>query len=144
VKTFIMQYALFVVIGALLVLALTGNLFSSSPVVLAVQLLAVALSIWARASFPTGSFRIDATPSAQTVIRRGPYRWIRHPMYAAALTLIWAAVLSHVSFWVVALGIVVAVVVTLRILFEERFLRERYPDYVVYAQGTKAVIPYVL
>jgi protein-S-isoprenylcysteine O-methyltransferase Ste14 len=100
--------------------------------------------IWARRSFPTKTFRVDATPSAETVIRRGPYRFIRHPMYFAALLFIWAAVLSHLSSWTVGIGAVVTIIATLRIVFEERFLRDRYPEYAEYAQVTKAVVPYVI
>jgi hypothetical protein len=37
---------------AIVVLALTGNLFSSSPFVIAAQVAAVGLNVWARRSFP--------------------------------------------------------------------------------------------
>jgi protein-S-isoprenylcysteine O-methyltransferase Ste14 len=140
----ITRYALLFVIGAFVFLAATGNLFSSSVVVIAAQFLAVGIMIWARRSFPTKTFRVDATPSAETVIRRGPYRFIRHPMYFAALLFIWAAVLSHLSSWTVGIGAVVTIIATLRIVFEERFLRDRYPEYAEYAQVTKAVVPYVI
>jgi protein-S-isoprenylcysteine O-methyltransferase Ste14 len=140
----ITRYALLFVIGAFVFLAATGNLFSSSVVVIAAQFLAVGIMIWARRSFPTKTFRVDATPSAETVIRRGPYQFIRHPMYFAALLFIWAAVLSHLSSWTVGIGAVVTIIATLRIVFEERFLRDRYPEYAEYAQVTKAVVPYVI
>ena len=140
----ITRYALLFVIGAFVFLAATGNLFSSSVVVIAAQFLAVGIMIWARRSFPTKSFRVDATPSAETVIRRGPYRFIRHPMYSAALLFIWAAVLSHRSSWTVGIGAIVTIIATLRIVFEERLLRDRYPEYAAYAELTKAVVPYVI
>jgi protein-S-isoprenylcysteine O-methyltransferase Ste14 len=144
VSTLVCRYALFVVIAAIVLLAASNDLFSSSVVVMAAQLLAVCSAVWARRSFPAKSFRVDATPSAEIVIRRGPYRWIRHPMYSAALLFIWAAVFSHRSLWTLAIGAVVTIVALLRIVFEERFLRNRYPEYIAYAQMTKAVIPYVI
>ncbi len=143
-STVITRYALVFVIAAIVFLAATGNLFSSSVVVIAAQLLAVGIAVWARRSFPTKTFRVDATPATETVIRRGPYRLIRHPMYAAALLFIWAAVLSHLSWWTVTIGAVVTTITALRIVFEERFLRGRYSDYAAYAQETKAVIPYLI
>ncbi|MBZ5658864.1 MAG: isoprenylcysteine carboxylmethyltransferase family protein [Acidobacteriia bacterium] len=143
-STVISRYALLFVIGAFVLLAATGNLFSSSVVVIAAQLLAVSIAIWARRSFPTKTFRVDATPSAETVIRRGPYRLIRHPMYSAALLFIWAAVLAHLSTWTAAIGAFVTIIAALRIVFEERFLRDRYPDYAGYAQVTKAIVPYLI
>jgi protein-S-isoprenylcysteine O-methyltransferase Ste14 len=140
----ISRYALLLVIAAVILLAVTEDLFSSSAVVIAVQILAVGLAIWARRSFPTGAFRVDATPSADTVIRRGPYGLIRHPMYSAALLFIWAAVLSHLSLRTGILGVVVTVVIALRIILEERFLCERYPDYAAYMKVTKAIVPYLI
>ena len=143
-STIISRYALLFVIGVVVLLAATDSLFSSSLVAIAAQVLAVGINLWARRSFPTKTFRVDATPSAETVIRHGPYRWIRHPMYAAALLFIWAAVLAHLSLWTLTLGAVAIIIVALRVVFEERVLRERYPEYAAYAQGTKAIVPYLI
>ena len=143
-STVITRYALLFVIGAVVLLAATGNLFSSSAMVIAAQFLAVGIMMWARRSFPTKTFRADATPSAEAVIRRGPYRLIRHPMYSAALLFIWAAILSHLSLWTVTIGAFVTIIAALRVVFEERFLRSRYPEYATYAQVTKAIIPYMI
>jgi protein-S-isoprenylcysteine O-methyltransferase Ste14 len=140
----ISRYALLLVIAAVILLAVTEDLFSSSAVVITVQIFAVGLAIWARRSFPTGAFRVDATPSADTVIRRGLYRLIRHPMYSAALLFMWAAVISHLSLWTGTLGGVVTFVIAFRFVLEERFLRERYPDYAIYMQMTKAIVPYLI
>ena len=143
-STFITRFALLAVVVGLLVLAATGNLFSSSPVVIALQLAAVALAVWARRSFPAGAFRVAATPAAESVIRRGPYRAIRHPMYSAMLLFIWAAVLSHLSVLTLVVGIVATCVAAARIALEERLLRDRYAGYAAYVRATKAVVPFLL
>ncbi len=137
------RVALPVVIGVLVALAVTGNLFDASPVLIAIQLTAVGLSGWARRSFPRGSFRVIATPGGETLVRTGPYRFVRHPMYSAALLLVWSGILAHVSAWTVAVGVLATCVVVVRIVVEERLLRERYDDYGHYAQATKALIPFV-
>jgi protein-S-isoprenylcysteine O-methyltransferase Ste14 len=144
VLTGISRFALIFVIGALIVLAATGNLVSLSPFAIAAQVLAVGLAVWARRSFPAGAFRVSAGPGGNSVIRRGPYRLIRHPMYAGALLFLWAAVLSHLSLWTGVVGLVTTTIVAIRIGIEERVLRERYTDYDTYAQATKAVVPYLL
>lgn len=140
----ITKFALAFVILAIILLAATGNLLSSSPVVIVVQLAAIGISIWARRSFPSGAFRVDAAPAAGGVIRRGPYRLIRHPMYAATLLFIWAAVLSHLSPFTLLVGGIVTIIVALRIMLEERVLRAHYLDYAAYVQKTKMVLPYLL
>jgi protein-S-isoprenylcysteine O-methyltransferase Ste14 len=141
--TIITRFALLFVIAALIILGATGNLFSTSPLVIIVQLSAVALSVWARVSFPTGTFRVDAKPAAITVIRRGPYRFIRHPMYSATLLFILTGALSHLSLWTLVLGIVVTAIVTSRIILEERILQQQYADYEAYVKDTKAIIPFL-
>jgi protein-S-isoprenylcysteine O-methyltransferase Ste14 len=135
---------LIVVISAIVALAATRNLFVASPYVIAAQTMAVALSVWARRSFPKSTFRVVAVPGAPSIIRRGPYRFIRHPMYAAALLFIWAAVLSHTSLLNLGIGLAVTVVVVLRVVVEERLLRKRYPEYGRYARSTKALIPFIV
>jgi len=135
---------LVVVIGSIVVLALTGNLLTPSPYWIAVQAGAIAVSVWARRSFPKNSFRVVANPGSASMITRGPYRLIRHPMYSAALIFIWAAVLSHLSPWTLVLGVVVTSVVVARVVVEERLLRARYAEYDAYARTTKALIPFVV
>jgi protein-S-isoprenylcysteine O-methyltransferase Ste14 len=88
---------LLVVISAIVALAVTRNLLDASPYVIGAQAIAVTLSVWARRSFPTNTYRVAAPPGASSIIRRGPYRFVRHPMYSAALLFIWAAILSHLS-----------------------------------------------
>ena len=143
-STLVTRFALGAVVAALVILAATNNLFSSSPLVISAQVFAVCLAVWARRSFPARAFRVTATPAADSVIRRGPYRLIRHPMYAAALLFVWAAVLSHVSALPLGVGILLTGVVATRIALEERLLREHYPEYASYVRSTKAVVPYLL
>jgi protein-S-isoprenylcysteine O-methyltransferase Ste14 len=131
------------VVAAIVVLGITGNLLSASPFVIAVQVGAIALNLWARLSFQRGTFRVTAGPSASVLIRHGPYRFVRHPMYFAALVFIWAGVASHISALTLAIGVVVTGVCVARVLVEERLLRSKYPDYPDYARSTKALIPFV-
>jgi len=134
---------LVVVIAAIVLLGATGNLFTGSPLVLVAQAGAVALSVWARRSFKKGEFRVMATPGSSSIITDGPYRFIRHPMYAAALLFIEAAVVGHLSMLTVAIGIAVVGAIVVRVIVEERLLRARYPGYDDYTRSTKALVPYV-
>ena len=140
----ISRFALPIVVLAILVLLVRNSLLSSSPFVIAAQLLAVALSVWARASFGTGQFRVTAEPSEGGLLNRGPYRIIRHPMYAAAMLFIWASILGHWSLVNAIIGLAVTGVTAIRIVKEEQVLRQRYPEYSEYSRNTKQVIPYLL
>lgn len=131
------------ILAAIVVLGVTGNLVSSSPFAIAAQVAAVVLNVWARISFQKGTFRVTAAPRGTSIITRGPYRFIRHPMYSAALLFIWAGVASHLSALTLAIGIAATALCIVRVIVEERLLRATYPDYVDYSKATKAFIPYV-
>jgi protein-S-isoprenylcysteine O-methyltransferase Ste14 len=132
------------VIAAIIILAVTGNLYPAPPAVIAVQLLAVMLSAWARTAFRQGTFRVTAAPAAGSgIIRRGPYRFLRHPMYSAALLFIWAAVVGHPRTLTFALGVAVTVLCVARVFAEERLLRAELAGYDEYASTTKRLIPFV-
>ncbi len=131
------------IVAALAMLGVTGNLFSPSPFVIAAQVAALGLNIWARSSFHRGTFRVTAAPSGTSIITRGPYRLIRHPMYSAVLLFIWASIASHCSVLTLAIGIAVTVVCIARVIVEERLLRATCPDYLDYSRSTKALVPFV-
>lgn len=132
-----------VIIAAIAVLGVTGNLLSASPFVIVAQVAAVALNVWARRSFQKGTFRVSAAPGGESIIRSGPYRFIRHPMYSAVLLFVWAGVLSHVSALTLTVGAFATGVAIARVVAEERLLRARYVDYADYALTTKALMPFV-
>jgi protein-S-isoprenylcysteine O-methyltransferase Ste14 len=119
-------------------------LFANSPVAIVVQVSAAALMLWARLTFGARSFHAGANPTAGGVITTGPYRFIRHPIYAAILYALWAAVLSRPSALNAALVALATAMVAVRIAAEERLLLERYPEYASYAGRTKRVVPYIL
>jgi len=131
------------VIVAIIGLGVTGNLFSLSPFVIVAQVAAVALNVWARVSFHKGTFRVTANPAAGSIIRNGPYRFIRHPMYSAVLLFVWAGIASHLSALTLAVGAAVTVICLVRVIVEERLLRATFPDYVDYEKSTSALIPLI-
>jgi len=140
----ISNFALPIVIITILYLLISGNLLSRSPLVIVVQLLAVALSIWARRSFQKNQFSIHPEPREGQLLLRGPYQFIRHPMYAATLLLIWSGILGHISLINLVIGIIVSGVVAIRIAIEEQYLRTHYPGYAEYSHRTKRIIPLII
>jgi protein-S-isoprenylcysteine O-methyltransferase Ste14 len=136
--------ALIILMVAILYLLISGNLLSPTPLVVVGQLLAVAISVWARRSFIAGQFSVHAEPGEGQLLSNGPYRYIRHPMYAAALLLVWSGILANISPETVAVGVITTAVTAIRITVEEQFLRTRYPGYETYTHKTKRVIPFLV
>jgi len=129
--------------GGLVVLILTHRVLSNSPVVIVLQVAAIGLMIWARITFGRRSFHAVANPTAGGLVTTGPYRYIRHPIYAAVCLFVTAGVVVHVSWTTLALwGLVLAGTLT-RIFCEERLVTVRYPEYRVYAAKTPRLIPFL-
>jgi protein-S-isoprenylcysteine O-methyltransferase Ste14 len=78
-----------------------------------------------------------AVARGQAVVTTGPYRFVRHPMYAAALMLFLAAPLALGSWWALLLVIPLAAVLVARVLDEERLLVEDLPGYRDYRALTR-------
>ena len=133
----------FGMIGALLGLLVTRSLFSSSPLVITAQVLALLLLLWARVTFGRRSFHLVADPTEGGLVTRGPYRYIRHPIYAAFCLFTSAGVAAHWS-WSTALwgGLVLGSAV-IRIFCEESLVAARYPEYAQYSATTWRMIPHV-
>jgi protein-S-isoprenylcysteine O-methyltransferase Ste14 len=65
----------------------------------------------------------------QRVISTGPYAWVRHPMYAAALVLLLGIPLALGSSWGMLIVLALVPVLIWRLMDEERFLAEHLPGY---------------
>lgn len=130
-------------VAALLALFILRALFSPSPIVIGVQAAAVALMIWARITFGMRSFHPGANTTEGALITSGPFRFIRHPIYAAVIYFALAGMLSRFSvFSLLAFAALVAGVF-IRIHQEEHFLTKTYAEYAAYAKKTKRIVPYV-
>jgi protein-S-isoprenylcysteine O-methyltransferase Ste14 len=137
-------FGLAVMIAALIALLWGHSLFGESPIPIGVQVLAFSLMVWARVVFGGRSFHAAANPTEGGLVISGPYRFVRHPIYAAVLFITWAGVLSHISIVNLVLGLCAVAGAGLRIAAEEKLLVERYPEYHEYAARTKRIIPFLL
>ena len=134
---------LVVMIGALIGLYKIGVLFTTHPIAIALQVIAIALMVWARVTFGRRSFHAAANPTAGGLVTTGPYGIIRHPIYTAACLFGWGSIVVHWSLVSVALGILLLLGALMRMLCEEQLVKQKYPEYVDYAKVTKRMVPYV-
>lgn len=138
-------YSLFLVVGQFL--ALAGVIFSgpwlpTSGVAWGLVTLGVGLGGWAWWCL-RGSFRVLPDPHPRGVlVTRGPYRYIRHPMYTALLVatlgLVWEAPSGlRLGAWLALASVLVA-----KLRYEERLLCKQYPEaYPRYREQTWCLLP---
>jgi protein-S-isoprenylcysteine O-methyltransferase Ste14 len=138
--------ATMVLVVCVVVLFVRRALLAAAPFGIALQVLAALLMLWARLTFGTRSFHAAANPTAGGLVATGPYRYWRHPIYAAVLLFVWAGVLSRgmPSLADVALAVLATGMTLVRVQAEEELLRVAMPEYAEYAARTKRFIPFVL
>lgn len=138
--------ATMVLVVAVVALLVRRVLVAATPVGIALQVLAALLMLWARLTFGMRSFHATADPTAGGLVATGPYRYWRHPIYAAVLLFVWAGVLSHgvPSLVDLALAVLATGMTLVRVQAEEQLLRVAMPEYADYAARTKRFIPFVL
>jgi len=132
--------------GTILVGALDGGRFqwsgniSLGVIVLGyiINLAGNSLAAWAVNSNPffSAESRLQ-TDRNQQVTRRGPYRFVRHPGYLATI-LLWPAVGPILgSWWAVIPGLLAALLMFIRTIYEDRMLQAELPGYAEYARQVR-------
>ena len=85
-------------------------------------------------SFSSATIELAAE---QRVISTGPYAWVRHPMYAAALVMLLGIPIALGSWWGVVIVVAMLPVLIWRLLDEERFLVRNLPGYAEYQRRVR-------
>src|SRR5664279_3512256 len=138
--------ALVLLIGAALLLVQRHEIAARTGAGLALQGIAVLLMIWARLTFGMRSLHATANPTEGGLVTNGPYRYWRHPIYAAVLLFVWTGVLTQggpPAVDALVLAGIATVMTAIRIQAEEQLLLASMPEYAAYATRTKRLVPFV-
>lgn len=108
-------------------------------------LVGAAIALWAVAILRSAS-ALTALPHPREgarLVDGGPYRLVRHPIYAALIVAAIGATLARASVAAGAATLALAVTLDLKRRREELWLAERFQGYAAYRQRTKALIPFL-
>lgn len=102
----------------------------------------VVLIYWMFSSIGSGITPTVATRSEHKLVTKGPYRWIRHPLYSFG-TLFFLSFALMADSWFIALMAALAIVLlSIRLPTEEAFLIEKFGDeYREYMKHTGKYLP---
>lgn len=97
--------------------------------------------VFSENSFAASTIKVEAE---QRVISTGPYRWVRHPMYAGGVLLLLATPLALGSLWALPVAVAINIGIVVRLLDEERYLSANLPGYEAYCREVRyRLIPMV-
>ena len=100
--------------------------------------MALGLGLWAIGSnaFFSGTVRIQED-RGHKVITGGPYRFVRHPGYVAAILFGLATPVLLSSLWAFIPAAITVVFIIVRTALEDRTLQAELPGYAEYTQKTR-------
>jgi len=84
---------------------------------------------------------LSIMPEARRLVMSGPYRFVRHPLYAAEEIAVLGVWLQFMSWPATAILVGHFIVQLWRLSFEEAVLRESFPEYDAYARKTARLVP---
>ncbi len=107
---------------------------ASVPLGIGTVLIAVALLVYAARTFKAAGTPVPGNLPTTTIVRTGPYRWSRNPIYLA-----FSLFQVGIAFWVNSPWLLVTLVPAIAVMSlvviprEERYLEQRFPsDYLAY------------
>jgi protein-S-isoprenylcysteine O-methyltransferase Ste14 len=108
----------------------------------AVEALGLLLAIWARRHLGRNWSGEITIKVEHQLIRSGPYKLLRHPIYTGLLTM-YVGLTLVTGEWLAMVGLALAVFAYIRkIRLEEAILSTAFgPDYAAYRRSTRALIP---
>jgi len=103
--------------------------------------LAVVFLVFRENSFTSAVIEVN---TGQNIISTGPYRVVRHPMYAGALLMLFFTPLALDSFFGLLFFFPMLLIIVFRIVEEEKFLTKNLSGYQEYTKKTHyRLIPFI-
>lgn len=120
------------------------NIIQRQPIMLAIQLIGVLIAIWGVLTIKVGNFNIQPEVKSKILISKGPFRWIRNPMYLGILIVFLLPVIRNQSLTQWLAFVLLIIVLLIKIGREEQLLYERFREsYIVYKKKSWRLIPFV-
>ena len=131
----------FILIG---LLAIHSSFKSTNIFYLLIFCFGIALGLWAVFVMQKSKLRItpDVAKNA-TLVREGPYKFIRHPMYSSVLTICLSMFLTNIYYLTAIFYVLLIFDLFLKMNYEEKLLKKYFPDYKSYETKTKRIIPFL-
>ncbi len=114
----------------------------AAPVSGALLIAGLALALTAMVTLGR-SFQAHPRPRDDaSLVTRGIYRWLRHPMYTALVFICLGLAIDAASLFAALAAVANVTFYVVKSRYEERLLRERYQGYAAYQQRSWGVIPF--
>ena len=105
----------------------------------------LSFAVWARIHLGKNWSGSPAIRVDQRIIRTGPYRIVRNPIYAGILLGVTGTAIALGTVWALSTIVLLLAAFLLKIHVEEQFLLEEFgEEYLQYKREVRALIPFVI
>jgi protein-S-isoprenylcysteine O-methyltransferase Ste14 len=102
-------------------------------------------SVWARIVLGDNWSASVTLKQHHEIVRTGPYRWIRHPIYTGLVLAFLGSAVARGEWRGMLAFVIVVIALWRKLRLEERWLEEFFgADYANYRQSSWALVPFVL
>lgn len=130
--------------SCIIYLLVTKPLIAATYDSMLVEFAGLFLGIYAIVVMKPGNFNITPLPvTGGKLVSKGPYRYIRHPMYFAILLTLSPLVIDYFSIDRVVVFALLVADLLIKIQLEEKKLKEKFDSYEAYAAKTKKLLPFL-
>lgn len=123
---------------------LFSKLFYPSSWLIIVYFAGIFLGFWAIYEMKKGKLNImpDVIPGTQ-IIKNGPYKLVRHPMYLAIFITLLPLVLDYFSIYRLMVYVLLIINQIIKMNYEEQKLAKAFQDYHNYKKTTWRLVPLI-
>jgi protein-S-isoprenylcysteine O-methyltransferase Ste14 len=109
------------------------------------MVIGAAWAVWARFTIGTNWSGSVTLKENHELIERGPYAYVRHPIYSALFTMLLGTAIAFGQVETTFIFAAVLVIFIFKMRTEEQLMTEAFPDdYPAYRRRVKAIIPFVV
>lgn len=128
----------------IIIIAFTGSFFANNILLLILEICGIILAVWALISMKFSNLNVypDIREGAK-LVKSGPYRIIRHPMYSSIILAITPLVIDQFTWFRLSVYLIMFVDLIIKLKYEESMLKAQFIDYEEYCKKTFRIIPFI-
>ena len=108
-------------------------------------IIGLSFAVWARATLGRNWSGVVTLKEGHELVERGPYRFVRHPIYTGILTMFFATALALGHLGGFAATLIVFASFWIKLRDEEKLMLQQFPEqYETYLRRVKRIIPFIL
>ena len=130
--------------ACIIFILMTGPAIAQNIFLFLIELSAIALGIYSILVINIHNiFVFPDVKSGAKLVMKGPYHFIRHPMYSAVLLFSLTLLIDRFNFYRLIVYLILLVNLLIKLHYEEGLLQNKFPEYREYKKRTKKLIPFV-